>query len=1236
MSRHKKTFAPRVITLDGQAQDYSQEEESKYERISNQDATILLTRQEATKITYVPFKNQAFKKIENGRSIIKISNKGPYVQVLNKALQTLGYKVSGKDDFFWSDTQYALVAFQRDYGIKASAVFDATTLLKMDEVLEDLKNKDAFKELAATTEQQAETDKQQKTTAENQFSASTPETPFVLYLIDGEYHIYLNVTLPKPMYKGKDEVNAAIYYYQSAFGYSEQKAKLIIAQLGRSFILYRTYEKEARYNIKLDYYIQDLYFERGLSTAEINEIIAEIISKSTIITGATDVKAINISDFNKLIEGKQEDIETRKNTLREYIANIEQLDPALLKNYLDGDNEDEFIKALGHNGLSESYIEDFLSLFRSEVNRKSLQMLDKNEALLKEVQEFYKDEDKLDELVGIVKGASPALESALGGYANSIIPFFRNFIPKRALPRNEKVKKEYLQLIEIYGGEKFDAFLGVLGNITTDQLGIYEEGSLINDLRNNDTRDYILNTPSFFANYISLIAAHADELDDAFIFQNPAVKEIKKQTKRGDFEATAYLNNHYPELNQSVEKYKTVLNTFQSSGKAQEHIVLKDLTLNFNKLTFLNSKQAIKDEIKNIIYTEKPQNIASVREKIADDPDFLWAFSPVIEKVMNEYGIIGISNTAGVIHDKIGEEAFDRNLLSLIIAGLSLVLAVAGFFTAGISTLAAGALALGSVGLSLTDLVIEYNKYKDNTAASNTSLSGRDELADLDQSLLPVILSAIALGIDFAAAFGALRAVKLGRNIEKNALLLFRQLKSEGKLVHVTEEAFMQNLKQYKGFSRNLERITDKKFLRFLDAVGEEQSSLIKVGLYNLEKNSPEVFKAITEVKDLDVVFISRLSTHMAVNPGLSKGIDNAFKLLGRDVGMLNKVMVHFSGAGNKFIDDLPEFVNLVQGSNAAKYPKLTEELLGDYRYLNTVLNNSDEGLETLNAIAKRWESYLKSKREVSFSEFLRRGGNGVSGINISITKTTKTKTVAEFFEGQADILKLFTSATEHSKKNLALWEITEPSLVKAYKSKTLPASVEKAIDGVVETNLIGSSGLNSGLANTRGKVVEAMNKAIGGGSSIADIRKLDELDLISQQASRGSIFEEWVRFNHAKGTLGADEWGKLSGKLSFSAEELKSLNISKGIIGDAHYLEDGSKILIEFKHTTGKLSGEPLEQMLNYKKLIDKGKIDEVEYVFSTLEAANSNKAQIQKIFIQKDLYKISYINEAGKKIAL
>lgn len=140
MSRHNKTFAPRTSRFDAQAIDTIEEQE-KYTSISNQDAKISLTKTEVTQITYAPFQNRAFNKVERGSSIIKFLNNGLHVLALNKALNKLGYKAPENETFFGNKTKIALMSFQRDYGIQKSGIFDSKTLLKMDEELGKLKDK---------------------------------------------------------------------------------------------------------------------------------------------------------------------------------------------------------------------------------------------------------------------------------------------------------------------------------------------------------------------------------------------------------------------------------------------------------------------------------------------------------------------------------------------------------------------------------------------------------------------------------------------------------------------------------------------------------------------------------------------------------------------------------------------------------------------------------------------------------------------------------------------------------------------------------------------------------------------------------------------------------------------------------------------------------------------------------------------------------------------------------------
>lgn len=137
MSRHKKTFAPRTNRSEAQMNDHK-EDEKKHEQISDQDSKVSLAKTEVTQITYDPFKNRAFRKVEKDGSVMQLFDKGPHVTVLNNALDKLGHKVSENKAYFGDKTRIALINFQSNNGITASGIFDKETLLKMNRKLAKL------------------------------------------------------------------------------------------------------------------------------------------------------------------------------------------------------------------------------------------------------------------------------------------------------------------------------------------------------------------------------------------------------------------------------------------------------------------------------------------------------------------------------------------------------------------------------------------------------------------------------------------------------------------------------------------------------------------------------------------------------------------------------------------------------------------------------------------------------------------------------------------------------------------------------------------------------------------------------------------------------------------------------------------------------------------------------------------------------------------------------------------
>lgn len=140
MSRHKKTFAPRTNRSGAQMNDHK-EDEKKHEQISDQDSKVSLAKTEVTQITYDPFKNRAFRKVEKDGSVIQLFDKGPHVLSLHNALSKLGYKTPENRMLFWNETKTGIINFQRKNNINTSGTFNRETLLKMNEVMKSLNSK---------------------------------------------------------------------------------------------------------------------------------------------------------------------------------------------------------------------------------------------------------------------------------------------------------------------------------------------------------------------------------------------------------------------------------------------------------------------------------------------------------------------------------------------------------------------------------------------------------------------------------------------------------------------------------------------------------------------------------------------------------------------------------------------------------------------------------------------------------------------------------------------------------------------------------------------------------------------------------------------------------------------------------------------------------------------------------------------------------------------------------------
>jgi hypothetical protein len=171
---------------------------------------------------------------------------------------------------------------------------------------------------------------------------------------------------------------------------------------------------------------------------------------------------------------------------------------------------------------------------------------------------------------------------------------------------------------------------------------------------------------------------------------------------------------------------------------------------------------------------------------------------------------------------------------------------------------------------------------------------------------------------------------------------------------------------------------------------------------------------------------------------------------------------------------------------------------------------------------------------------------------------------------------------------NLTLIEDTEPELALLISGQEVPVAtggyklsdkLKTALNDLVNSHTASMEGY---LAAERGALTRKVNETIA-----ANVTDYNEMLLITetmtQQGSRGSVFENWLR--NSKGTLWKETG--LGEKLTFEAAQLKQYKSFKNfegsrIIVDAQYTKNGITG-VEFKHVAGKLSGEQIKQANNY-----------------------------------------------------
>ncbi|MDJ1482963.1 polymorphic toxin-type HINT domain-containing protein [Cytophagaceae bacterium YF14B1] len=227
--------------------------------------------------------------------------------------------------------------------------------------------------------------------------------------------------------------------------------------------------------------------------------------------------------------------------------------------------------------------------------------------------------------------------------------------------------------------------------------------------------------------------------------------------------------------------------------------------------------------------------------------------------------------------------------------------------------------------------------------------------------------------------------------------------------------------------------------------------------------------------------------------------------------------------------------------------------------------------------------------------------------------------------------------STTNLAKSLDVLETTEPTMSQALRDafekgdRTIfKDEVVNKLKMLLDKDYIGTKTM---VSQVRAVMIKDFNEKMGEVLSFDELMKITEkvenggIGLVSQQGSRGSMFESWFEKNFTE-KLGLQ--GKYSG--TFDGDQF---------VIDCHYFRvvNNSNYIIgvELKHIDGLLSGEPFIQLERYAKMIKdrlNTRIVRIEYVFSKFDVANSNKAIIKQVFddvqlpnAKGTLYEIYYI---------
>jgi hypothetical protein len=462
------------------------------------------------------------------------------------------------------------------------------------------------------------------------------------------------------------------------------------------------------------------------------------------------------------------------------------------------------------------------------------------------------------------------------------------------------------------------------------------------------------------------------------------------------------------------EKEKQVVTTLQDAVKKYPILAYPKLSLrnNAGKKAAMDDA-ALQKHLQNIISDKDDggikENIESVRTKIKEDYKEVWTMPVVIMRAKIELGVVKDTILDDLINEKQKQVNTNSFWQSIGLAVLGIGLGLLALASGPVGWLALGA----SIAVGAYDAYKTYEDITFKKQTANTAIDPADALGTEDPSYFWFWVSLVCVGLD------VLQAAKLVKSISKASTLA----KDVNEGLNASRRLLEKELEEVGQASERGKQI--------LKEIGEVDEALTKVKTTEFIEN--QKFLEPLKSNPMAVVVMSQALKDKKI----VKAITVAGKMLDKET--FETVLKFYGGIGRNSMDELPELMRLIQGSELSK--TAIKDILTDTRIQRVLLDTQDVA-----AFAKQhdaWKAAVKGGESISFIQFLEKQG-------LKPGFAADTKLVDMFGEAFAKL----PSAT----KNRQIIRTIEPALLDAFNAGKLPPQVQKAMEVIINSDILAES----------------------------------------------------------------------------------------------------------------------------------------------------------------------------------